>query len=157
MVHCQLIHRRTVADPDAGSLNPVLQHGSHLGCPAAGGKNPAAPFHHQFQSQVFQKFHQLGIEKATKSLVEEFSRPAEMGNEISFFSNIGEVAAALAGNAEFEARMFHLLVKPDFGPGPGRLAGSHHPGRTPADDKYFSLGHQGFAPYVNILNFLSCF
>ena len=71
-----------------------------------------------------------------ESLAQKGACRPEVGDEFGQGRNIGQVATALAGDAQLAARPPHLLDHHHRGAGLRRLASGHQPGRTAADDHH---------------------
>ena len=131
----QPFHRGVGAQSHAQPSAPAVERGQHLRGLARGREDATAALNDHGQAEFGQEGKQFRGEKTVKGLAEEGAGGAEVAEEVGERGNVGQVAAALAGDAQLAPGPVHLFEHQHRCPGCGRLAGGHQPGRTTADNE----------------------
>jgi len=100
--------------------------------PLAGKTRPPA-FRHQRHAKRLKERHDVIGKVAAESLAQRPATGPEMRDEVIRHSDVGDVAAALAGDAQLAGRAGHLLKQKRPGAGLCRLARRHQTGRPATD------------------------
>ena len=144
------MHRRSTVAPvrirHPAARQPLLEHRQHLRGLARGGKDAAAAFGDHGESQFLEKIQQFRGEKAVKGLAEKGAGRAEMAEKFGQGGDVGQVAAALAGDAEFAARTLHFFQDNHLRPKERGLTGGHQAGGAAPHDHQTRLSrcvHRG--------------
>ena len=138
--------RRLVqADMHAGAAEAVIQELAHFNGAVGLGKNAAAAFYLRFQSPLMQQVQQVFIGKLAVGAVQEFPISRRMGDELVHGAGIGQIAAALAGNAHLFSDDIIFFQQRNRRALSGRGQGGHDAGGAGADDN--DVFHQTFPPF----------
>ena len=137
----QPLHGRAGSQGHAPVANPPHQRIHHvLGLPA-GRKDPPPALGHGADSPFFTKSHQVSVEELVKGLAEKTPVGPEVGDELGYWSDVGQVAASLASDAQLAPWAIHLLEKQRFGPQFGGLPCGHQAGCASPDHDHPTLRH----------------
>jgi hypothetical protein len=130
-----------MSEPYPSLFIPLHKHAMNIRRFAAGRENTAASFGDHFQTQLIEKIDQIAVEKAGKGLPKKWTRIAEMGNEVAYVGNIGDIATALSGNTKLETGPFHFFKQQRIRACLGSLPRGHEACRATADDNHASCNH----------------
>ena len=97
-------------------------------------EDPATPFHHRLDTDLFEERNGVRIEEAVERGFQEIRLRPRLGQKGPQVRRVGEVAATLSRDLQLAQRLAHFLEHQDLGAASGREDRGHEPGRATAYD-----------------------
>jgi hypothetical protein len=123
-------------DPYAMGGDKIPQDPDNVLRPLGGGEDPSSSFLDRRKAPVLEEGDQIFVEEAGENAVQEFSVVAVALDEVPKFPAIGEIAATLARQGQFDSNAAHLFQEEDSGSRFGRPPRCHKTRGAASNDDY---------------------
>ena len=137
----QVRHRRLGPEVDLLAAGPPHKAIYDVLSVLAGREDTPPTLSDAGHSQIVEEGHQIVREEPRERLAQETAIGAEMRDEVGKWCYIGQVAPALAGDAQLAARAIHLLEQQRTGPPLRGLPGGEQPGCACTDHDHAWFRH----------------